>query len=112
MDQTGLFSSDFKSNDTYKYHQLNNTELSIAKDLTKSSDYYGLLVISNLNENQTNVQFFSDDTPSISVISDLERLIEKKLTQLNYTKRAIDISAIKDSQVNITIAQENFSGQK
>ena len=112
LDQTGLFSSDFKSNDTYKYHQLNNTELSIAKDLTKSSDYYGLLVISNLNENQTNVQFFSDDTPSISVISDLERLIEKKLTQLNYTKRAIDISAIKDSQVNITIAQENFSGQK
>ena len=112
LDQTGLFENVFVTNDTYKYHQLNNTEFSIAKDLTSASEYYGLLVISNMNDNQTTVQFYSEDTPSISVISDLERIIEKKLTELNYKKREIDITAIQDSQVNVTIAQENFSGQK
>jgi len=115
VDASNLFSESFKSTNEYKFVSLENVSVEVAKKLSKESKDYGLLYISNIkddNVSQTQIQFFSEDTPSLGVISDLEKRIEKRLTALNYEKSNLDIEAIKASKVNITISQENFTGQK
>ena len=112
LDETEQLNSVFQSDENYKYTYLDNTTVESAKEMAKASDDYGLLTISKTGDDVTVAQFYSEDSPSIGVISDLERLIEARLTQLNYKKNNIDIEAIKASKVNINIAQENFSGQK
>ena len=55
---------------------------------------------------------YSKDTPSLTLISELERKIENKLTDLNLEKNGLDVSKIDDSRIRLDIAQESFEGEK
>ena len=115
LDESGQFETVFKTEDDYKFTYLNNLSLKDAKQLTNESAHYGLLYIPKLNESDLKasiVQFYSEETPSLGVVSTLENRIEKKLTALNYDKNNLNIEVINASEVNITITQENFTGQK
>ena len=101
--------------DDYKFAYLNDVNLEAAKSLSNEADYYGLLYVPKLNTENlktSDIKFYSEETPSLSVISNLERHLEKQLTELNFKAKGLDVESIKASKVNITIAQENFTGQK
>jgi len=115
LDETGLVSEIFKNTETTKYNILTNVTLNEAKDLVKEKEDYGLLFIGkndDIDEVSKSVKFFSEDSPSITVISDLERKVEKKLTDLKMFQNGVDLDMIESSKIDIDIAQESFTGEK
>jgi ABC-2 type transport system permease protein len=54
-----------------------------AKELVKQTESYGLLhveKIDNIDSISNQIKFYSEESPSLSVISGLESKIEKKLS--------------------------------
>src|SRR5690606_674017 len=115
LDETGLFQDVFTDSEYITYSYLQDMTLENAKNLVNSKEEYGLLYIQK-NEDPTRLyqgsKFFSGDSPSISIVSDLESKIENKLTDLKRIKDGMDIERIEASRIRVTIAQESFQGQK
>ncbi len=115
LDETGLVKEIFKNKDNLTYNYLENTSLEAAKELVKAKDEYGLLHITKplvSGDIVASVKFYSQDTPSLPLMSGLERKMEKKLEDLKLQLGGVDIQKINDSKTNITIEQESFTGEK
>ncbi|WP_204345598.1 ABC transporter permease [Psychroserpens algicola] len=115
LDETGVLSEVFVDKEHTKYTILTDTNLETAKELIKSNEDFGLLYIEkseNPEEVISSVRFYSDESPSLSIISSLERKIEKKLEDAKLQKNGVDIEKIEASKTNVTIAQETFTGEK
>ena len=92
-DQSGKFFSEFKSDEEYKYVDFSTINLQVLKDSIVSEAYEGLLVIPNVSSNdslQKSIQYISNDSPSVMFISDIEEVINHKLTQENFQKAGLD----------------------
>lgn len=114
LDDSGLVYDIFEDSEFTKYNILKNVSLDTAKTVVKEQEEYGLLHISKFEtpENSTeSIRFYSGESASISVISDLETKIEERLTDLNLINKDLDIALIKASTIDITINQENFDGE-
>ncbi|MGB3608139.1 MAG: ABC transporter permease [Psychroserpens sp.] len=115
LDETGLLSDVFVDKEHTDYTILTGTSLEVAKELVKAKEAFGLLYIEKSNDPDnviSNVRFYSDESPSLSIISALEGKIEKKLQDAKLQKNGVDIEKIEASKTNITIAQETFTGEK
>ena len=115
LDETGLVSPIFKNTEHTTYVILSNATVDEAKAMVKAKEDYGLLYIAKGETNESiseNVQFYSEDTPSLTLISALESKIEKKLTDLKLQQNGVDIEMIEASKTSIDIGQESFTGEK
>ncbi|WP_179346295.1 ABC transporter permease [Winogradskyella ursingii] len=115
LDETGYLSEAFENTDNTTYTILSNVGLADAKNMVKEREDYGLLYISNsdaFDEVAKNVKFYSEETPSLNVISSLERKLEKRLTDLKLQNDGVNIDQINASKTSIDIAQESFEGEK
>lgn len=115
LDQSGLVSNIFKNSEHAQYNLLENMTLEDAKTIAKDANHYGLLHIQNGSDFKAlseRVNFYSEESPSLSVISDLERQLSKKLTDLNLEQNGIDLNVIHNSNISIDIVQESFEGEK
>ncbi|TXG39170.1 ABC transporter permease [Seonamhaeicola maritimus] len=114
LDEYGL-EGVFVSTEKTKYDVLEGVTLDIAKELVGETSNYGLLHIenfTNLDFISNHIKFYSEESPSLSLISDLERKLEKEFTNLKMQEAEIDISKIEASKVYINIGQENFTGEE
>ncbi|APY00865.1 ABC transporter permease [Lacinutrix venerupis] len=122
LDQSGKIESIFLDKEFVKYNILKDITLENAKIIVEEQEDYGLLYISNFttktgdveaSENiNVEVQFYSTETPSLSIISALEHKIEKRLKEINLESKGVNINTLRTSEVNVTINQENFTGEK
>ncbi len=115
LDESGLLKDVFKSTEKTTYHILDNMSLETAKTLTNESSNYGLLHVEkeeDINLVSKHIKFYSEESPSLSLISGLESIVEKKLTNMKLEANGVDIAMIKASKVTIDIAQESFEGEK
>ncbi len=115
FDETGMFASDFKDSDNIDYIDYSNFSLNDAKDSVVIKDLYGLLYIPKKRSNKElakSVQFYADDAPNISILNDIENVIEGKLTNQNFESKGLDLGVIEDSKAQVNILIENFSGEK
>lgn len=115
LDESGQISSIFENTDNTTYNILNSITLDEAKSLVEKNDEYGLLHIANnadLDQMAKSIRFYSEDTPSLTLISSLESKLEKKLTDLKLQQGGVDIDKIKSSKTSIDIAQESYQGEK
>lgn len=115
LDETGLVSAIFKNTENTTYNILTDIDLESAKILVKEKEEYGLLHIANnkdLSQVSKQIKFYSEDTPSLSIISSLENKLEKKLTDLKLVDEGVDLDRIKSSKLDVDIAQESFAGEK
>ena len=116
LDETEQLSNVFENTEHTTYNILtSDTNLETAKDLVKAKEDFGLLYIEKGADSANivgNIRFFSDESPSLSIMSGMERKIEKKLTDTNLRNEGVDIQQIKASEANITITQETFTGEK
>ncbi|WP_040279820.1 ABC transporter permease [Psychroserpens damuponensis] len=115
LDETGVLSSVFENTEHTTYTILTDTNLKTAKELTKAKEDFGLLYIEKSNDSTmilSNVQFFSDESPSIGIMSSLEEKIEKIVSDTKLFNGGVDPAKIESSKTNITIAQETFTGEK
>jgi ABC-2 type transport system permease protein len=115
LDESGFVEDVFTNTEKTTYNILNNMSLEDAKELSKQTSSYGLLhidKIDNVDEVSKHVEFYSDESPSLSLISDLESKLEKKLTNTKLLENGVDIEMINASKIRVNIAQESFEGEK
>ncbi|SFZ93937.1 ABC-2 type transport system permease protein [Flaviramulus basaltis] len=115
LDESGLVENSFKSSENTKYNVLQNMSLEEAKTITKETSSYGLLHVNKLDDVDAiskSIRFYSEESPSIGIISNLEGQLEKKLTNIKLQQKGVDVDMINASRISINIAQESFEGEK
>ncbi|MCL5128818.1 MULTISPECIES: ABC transporter permease [unclassified Algibacter] len=115
LDESGLVKDIFKNSEFTTYHVLENMSLDDAKDLAKETQAYGLLHVDKMEDLKTlskHITFYSEESPSINTISDLENQIEAKLTNIKLLENGVDVDMINASKIGVEIAQESFDGEK
>jgi ABC-2 type transport system permease protein len=115
LDETGYLKDVFQNTENTNYTSLNGLNLEDALALVKEKEDYGLLHIApvdSLDAFAKNVKFYSEESPSISIMSGLERKIEKRLREIKLQKDGVTLAQIEASKINIDIAQESFDGEK
>jgi len=115
LDESGLIHDIFESSGNTSYNILPNMSLEDAKNFSKETESYGLLHIGkldNLEAVSDKINFYSEESPSLNVISDLESKIQTELTTQNRIAKGIDVNKLKDSKVAVNILQESFEGEK
>ncbi len=114
VDESHQLETVFTDSEHTKYVNLTALGLEMAKVKTKEF-YYGLIYIPK-NDSLINlskgVAFYSEDTPSLSLLSDIESKLEKKIRNLKIEQLHVDVEKIKATETNVNIASENFSGEK
>jgi ABC-2 type transport system permease protein len=114
LDESGLVNTVFKKTDHISYDILEGISLEDAIEQVKVKEAYGLLHITksdNIDDISKSIRFYSEESPSISIISDLESKLEKRLTDVKLQSQGVDIEKIKTSKTKINISQESFSGE-
>ena len=115
LDETGYLQAEFQNTENTTYTNLSGLSLKDAIALVKEKEDYGLLHISNVDSLElisNNVKFYSEESPSLSVISGLEQKIEKRLREMKLQKDGVSMTQIEASKTSIEIAQESFEGEK
>ena len=98
-----------------KFNILEGKQLTEVIADVKESNKYGVLYIpksDSITQLSNKIQFFSEDTPSLTIMKSIERKIEKKLTDINFERNGINIAEVDAARINITIDQESFAGEK
>ncbi len=106
---------DFKDTQTIHFTNLSEVDLEQAKEIINNSEQDGLLFIPSLDSIDAladKIQFFSKETPSMVLIADLERMIEKKLETEKMQQLGIDLEKLKRSKLNVDIKLSNFVGER
>ncbi|NRD19605.1 ABC transporter permease [Winogradskyella eckloniae] len=115
LDETGYLKDIFDNTENTTYTNLSGLSLTDALVVVKEKEDYGLLhigAVDSLSVFANNVKFYSQDSPSLSIIRGLEQKIEKRLRELKLQKDGVTIAQIEASKTNIEIAQESFDGEK
>ncbi len=114
VDETNQLASAFTSTKTLKYVDLTKLGFKEAKT-TAEKNYYGLIYIpkiDSLNQLTKSIKFYSQETPGLSLISSIESGLDKRIRDLKIEKLNIDVSILKETETSISIATENFTGEK
>ena len=118
-DETGLFVADFmaknKKDSEYQYLDLSVLDLKALKDSITQERFEGVLQIpktASIAELDKKIQFISNDSPSITFIEEVQDILDKKITQLNFQSAKLDTVAIHKAQSNISISLSKASGEE
>ncbi|WP_411768170.1 ABC transporter permease [Winogradskyella sp. A3E31] len=115
LDDSGILSSIFENTENTTYKRLSNMTLQEAITDVKKEENYGLLYIPKTSDFESiseNIKFYSEESPSISVISSLENKLERKLNELQLLESGLDIAMIEEARTSVDIGQESFDGKK
>lgn len=115
LDETGVIDDVFENTENTTYLILENIPLTTAKELVKAQKTFGLLYVKKSSDSTRlveSVNFYSDESPSVSVISSLERRIEKRMSDIKLQNDGVDVAQIRASKTTVNIAQETFNGEK
>ena len=118
-DETGLFVADFmaknKKDSEYQYLDLSVLDVKALKDSITQERFEGVLQIpktASIAELDKKIQFISNDSPSITFIEEVQDILDKKITQLNFQSAKLDTVAIHKAQSDISISLSKASGEE
>lgn len=115
LDESGLFEEGFVSSPHTQYKVISGIPLSEAKNNAQKENDYGLIYIpkkENLEQTAKGITFYSQDSPSLSMIQDVNSTLETKINVLKLKESGIDYQRIKDLHINVRANQETFQGQE
>jgi ABC-2 type transport system permease protein len=116
VDESAFFSKeDFKNSKTVKYLNLTDLGIEDTKKKVEAGEYYGALYIpkqDSLEILASNVEFFSKESPGLTVMNTIEGKLERKLQNLKLSSFGIDYQKIKDSKIGVDVKMYNFSGEQ
>ncbi|WP_367771640.1 ABC transporter permease [Flavobacterium sp. WC2421] len=117
-DESGLFVKDFTSQNSkkgeYKYIDLSIIDSKFLKDSITNESYEGLLIIpkaTKITDFESEIQFISNSSPSISFIENVQDVIGNKITKINLENAHLDTLAIKKAQSVVNISLAKASGE-
>ena len=116
VDKSGLFSKeDFNDSKTVHYLDYSNKGLEETKKKVEAGNYYGALYIpkkDSLELIAKSIEFYSKDSPGLTIMSTIENKIESKLRNEKLNGFGIDLDKIKASKIQSDIKMYNFSGEQ
>lgn len=115
LDESGLFQDEFVSTPHTKYQLLFDVSLDDAKAEAEKSELYGLLYIPKSNDLETlskGITFYSKDSPSLSMMQELNNLLENKVNILKLREAGIDSQTIRELHIDINANLETFQGKE
>lgn len=115
LDESGLFLNQFEDDDDLKFEMLSAIPLEEAKKNTQENEVYGLLYIpnnKNIDELAKSITFYSEDSPSLPVLSDIERAIRKKANSLKLEESGFNADQIDALRVRVETQLETFDGEE
>lgn len=117
VDNSGMFSkeTDFKDSKSIKYLDYTATGVEETKKKVEAGDFYGALIIPQVDSLEVlaqSIEFYSKDSPSMSIINGIENRVERKLRNQKLTNFGIDLNKINASKIQSDIKMYNFSGEK
>ncbi len=114
-DRSGVFAGEFTDTDEIKYLDLSSVSLENAQDLVKEKSYHGVIYIPEIENNVElagSIQFYGKESPGITTLQQIERVITEKLTNRELIARGVDVSKIKSAETPVNIQIQNFEGMK
>lgn len=114
-DESSLFVDDFKQTDEYHYLDCSQIPIKSLKDSVVAERYEGILFIPKNTDSKAltkEIQYISNESPSMSFIEDLQDIIGKKLTTTNLQKAGLDTLAIANAQAKVDINLTKVSGEE
>ncbi|MFK8060458.1 MAG: ABC transporter permease [Polaribacter sp.] len=116
VDNSGLFSKeDFKDSKTIHYSDYTALGIEETKKKVEAGNYYGALFIpkqDSLEILAKSIEFYSKDSPGMSLMGSLENKIERKIRNEKLNSFGIDLEKIKASKINTDIKMFDFSGEE
>ena len=116
VDNSELFTKDdFKNTKTLHYQNFTALGIEESKKKVEEGNYYGVLYIpkkDSLELLAKSIEFYSKDSPGMSVMSSLENKIESKLRNEKLNNFGIDLAKIKASRINTDIKMFDFAGEE
>ena len=116
VDESGLFTeNNFTDSKTVKYQDFTSFGLEETKKKVENGDFYGVLHIPKNDSIEllaTSIEFYSKDSPGMSLIGLIEGKVETHLRNLKLTNFGIDLKQIKASKITSSIKMFNFSGEE
>jgi ABC-2 type transport system permease protein len=116
VDNSGLFSKDdFVDSESIHYQDYTSFGIEETKKKVEAGDYYGALIIpkeDSLEVLAKSIEFYSKDSPGMSVINSLETKIETKIRNEKLNDFGIDLAQINASKIPSNIKMYNFSGEE
>ena len=118
-DESGRFVNEFlaknKTDEEYNYLDLTAVALDTLKKSIVDETYEGVLFIPKTKDNATlenQIQFISNESPSISFIEKTQEIIAKKMTLTNLEEAHLDTLAIHQAEADVTINLKKASGEQ
>lgn len=109
FDESFVFFKTFKNTKNINYQYTNQGNIENIKAQAFQKHIYGVLYIpKNIQE----IQFFSDETPSINFVENLTNQLENAIFYQNLQNQNISLESITSAKEKINIDLQNFSGEK
>lgn len=109
FDESFVFFKTFKNTKNINYQYTNQGNIEDIKTQAFQKHIYGVLYIpKNIQE----IQFFSDETPSINFVENLTNQLENAIFYQNLQNQNISLESITSAKEKINIDLQNFSGEK
>lgn len=114
IDESGLFAGKFQQVGSVKF-DYSTSELESAKKEIPEGKKYGVLFIPDLNiDNPDGITFFSQSSPSVSVITAMERTLRSEIEALKLERSGLNQEVLNSlkSKVNIQTITMSSGGEK
>tara|TARA_R110002126_G_scaffold124451_4_gene266521 strand:+ start:26628 stop:27953 length:1326 start_codon:yes stop_codon:yes gene_type:complete len=116
VDNSGLFTKeDFKNTKTIHYQDFTALGVEETKKKVEAGNHYGALIIpkqDSLEVLAKSIEFYSKDSPGMSIMNSLENKIESKIRNEKLNNFGIDVNKINASRIQSDIKMYNFSGEE
>jgi ABC-2 type transport system permease protein len=118
-DESGEFVKEFlaqnKPSEEYNYQDVSAIDLPTLKKSIEDEVYEGVLFIPKAKNNaalENEIQFISNESPSISFIEKTQDVIAKKMTLANLEAAHLDTLAIHQAEAKVAINLKKASGEQ
>jgi ABC-2 type transport system permease protein len=118
-DETGQFVNEFltknKNSEEYNYLDVSAIDLPTLKKSIEDEAYEGVLFIPKAKNNaslENEIQFISNESPSISFVEKTQDVIAKKMTLANLEAAHLDTLAIQQAEAKVAINLKKASGEQ
>ena len=114
-DESGLFVNSFKNTESYQYKDITHIPKNVINDSVLAKHWEGVLYIpklDDLKDFETDVEYISEDSPSLGFVSQVERVMSTQLTKMNWAAQGIDTLKIESSRINVGLNLVKSSGEE
>ncbi len=118
-DESSLFVNEITAQniDSQQYHFINlsNIDTQFLKDSIVDKRFSGLIVIpktADVNELENKIEYISNDSPSVSLVDNIQDIIAQKITKINLKNAQLDTLAIVNAQAKVNINISKSSGEQ